>query len=113
MFIRLKPFPRRPIEEVMAEVRTRVAENVPGLEIETIQLMGDIIGDLTAVPQPIEVKFYGNDPASLAQAADQGLSALEQISGVVEVRKSDRTAGDAIVVTLDRTAMAFHGLDPA
>ena len=113
MFIRLKPFPRRPIEEVMAEVRTRVAGNVPGLEIETIQLMGDLIGDLTAVPQPIEVKFYGNDPASLAQAADQGLAALEQISGVVEVQKSDRTAGDAIVVTLDRTAMTFHGLDPA
>ncbi|KCZ51935.1 efflux RND transporter permease subunit [Henriciella sp. AS95] len=113
MFIRLTPFPRRPIEAVMSEVRQRVAESVPGLEIETIQLMGDLIGDLTAVPQPIEVKLYGNDPGSLSIAADQALLALEGVRGVVEVRKSDRTAGDAIVVRLDRTALAFEGLDPA
>lgn len=113
MFIRLKPFPRRPIEDVMSEVRQRVAETVPGLEIETIQLMGDLIGDLTAVPQPIEVKLYGNDPASLASAADQALAALETVNGVVEVQKSDRTAGDAVVIKLDRAALAFEGLDPA
>lgn len=113
MFIRLKPFPRRPIEDVMSEIRQRVAETVPGLEIETIQLMGDLIGDLTAVPQPIEVKLYGNDPASLAAAADQALAALETVNGVVEVQKSDRTAGDAVVITLDRPALAFEGLDPA
>lgn len=113
MFIRLKPFPRRPIEEVMAEVRKRVAETVPGLEIETIQLMGDLIGDLTAVPQPIEVKLFGNNPAGLAAAADQAITALEAISGVVEVHKSDRTAGDAVVVTLDRAALSFERLAPA
>ena len=113
MFIRLKPFPRRPIEEVMSEVRQRVDETVPGLQIETIQLMGDVIGDLTAVPQPIEVKLYGNDPASLASAADQALTALEGVNGVVEVQKSDRTAGDAVIITLDRAALAFERLDPA
>ncbi|MCA8903277.1 MAG: efflux RND transporter permease subunit [Hyphomonas sp.] len=113
MFIRLKSFPRRPIEEVMSEVRQRVAANVPGLEIETIQLMGDLIGDLTAVPQPIEVKLYGNDPASLSAAADLALAKLQAIRGVVEVQKSDRTAGDAIVISLDRAHLALEGLDPA
>ncbi|MBA3070195.1 MAG: efflux RND transporter permease subunit [Hyphomonas sp.] len=113
LFIRLKPFPRRPIEDVMADLRRQVSETVPGLEIETIQLIGDVIGDLTAVPQPIEVKLFGNDAASLSRAADQALAALETVRGVVEVRKSDRTAGDAIVITLNRTAMALDGLDPA
>jgi len=46
-FIRLKPPPRRPLAEVMDEVRTRVEHHVPGLEIETAQLMEDLIGDLT------------------------------------------------------------------
>lgn len=90
MFVRLKPFPRRNIETVMAEIRTRVAADVPGLEIETIQLMGDLIGDLTAVPQPIEVKFYSTDPAAMAAAADLGVTALESVSGVIEVK--NRTA---------------------
>ena len=113
MFIRLKPLPRRDIEAIMSEIRTRVAATVPGLEIETIQLMADLIGDLTAVPQPIEVKFFGTNPAALARAADLGVSALEGVSGVVEVQKSDRVAGDAVVVTLDRARLALEGLDPA
>ena len=50
---------------VMDDVRRRALANVPGLEIETAQLMEDLIGDLTAVPQPIEVKLYADDAALL------------------------------------------------
>jgi multidrug efflux pump subunit AcrB len=60
-FVRLKPFPRPPIEEVMNTVRTEVERSIPGLHIEMAQLMEDLIGDLTAVPQPIEIKFYSDD----------------------------------------------------
>ena len=106
LFINLRPLPRRPIEEVMAEIRGRVELEIPGLQIETIQLMADLIGDLTAVPQPIEIKFYGNDPVAMAAAADLAATALESIQGVIEVQKSDRIAGDAVVVTLDRAHLA-------
>jgi len=37
-FVRLKPFPRRNIEAIMDDVRTRVEHSVPGLEIELAQL---------------------------------------------------------------------------
>ena len=113
MFIRLKRPPRRDIETIMSEVRASIAAQVPGLEVETIQLMGDIIGDLTAVPQPIEVKLYSTDPDALSSAADQVLSSLESVNGVVEVKKSDRVAGDAVVVTLDRAHLALESLDPS
>lgn len=113
MFIRLKPPPRRPIEAVMAEIRTRIEAEVPGLSAETVQLMNDLIGDLTAVPQPVEVKLFSTDPAALATAADQALAALEEVRGVVEVQKSDRVAGDAIVITPDRSRLALENLDPA
>ena len=52
-FIRLKPLPRRPIEDVMDDIRKKVEREVPGIDIELAQLMEDLIGDLTAVPQPI------------------------------------------------------------
>ena len=113
MFVRLKPMPRRPIEDIMQEIRARVETDIPGLSIETIQLMGDLIGDLTAVPQPIEVKFYSNNPAAMAQAADLAVSALDGVPGVVEVAKSDRVAGDAVTVSLDRARLALEGLDAA
>src|SRR5208283_2137639 len=49
-FVRLKPGPRRGIEGIMDDLRTQVEHNVPGLAIETAQLMEDLIGDLTSVP---------------------------------------------------------------
>ena len=68
-FIHLKRGPRRSVETVMAEIRQKVQATIPGLDIETAQLMEDLIGDLTAVPQPIEIKLYGSDEAALRNAA--------------------------------------------
>jgi multidrug efflux pump subunit AcrB len=111
-FIRLKNGSRRPIDEVMAEIRTKVQAQVPGLQIETAQLMEDLIGDLTAVPQPIEVKLFGDDPAALEASAQKVVDALGKVSGVVEVASGLRVAGDAVVIHVDRAAAALAGLDP-
>ena len=111
-FIRLKGGSRRPIEEVMSEIRGKVENQVPGLEIETAQLMEDLIGDLTAVPQPIEVKLFGDDDAQLVDSAKKVAAAIGKIDGVVEVVDGLRVAGDAIDIHVDRSAAAMAGLDP-
>jgi hypothetical protein len=64
-FVRLKSGSRRPIEAVMGDIRQEILAKVPGLQVETAQLMEDLIGDLTAVPQPIEIKLFGDNPAEL------------------------------------------------
>lgn len=111
-FIHLKANRSRGVEAVMSDIRSRIEAQVPGLEVETVQLMEDLIGDLTAVPQPIEVKLFSDDPAALAAAAPQVATALEGIKGLAEVKSGQRLAGDAIVVTTDRPAAALEGLDP-
>uniref|UniRef100_UPI0035CBF8A5 efflux RND transporter permease subunit n=1 Tax=uncultured Sphingomonas sp. TaxID=158754 RepID=UPI0035CBF8A5 len=111
-FIRLKSGSRRPIDEVMAEIREKVAATVPGLEIETAQLMEDLIGDLTAVPQPIEVKLFGDDQVQLADAAKKVAASIGKIDGIVEVVDGLRVAGDAIIIKVDRAAASLAGLDP-
>ncbi|HEU4961879.1 MAG TPA: efflux RND transporter permease subunit [Sphingomonas sp.] len=111
-FIRLKGGSRRPIEAVMADIRQRVEAKVPGIDVETAQLMEDLIGDLTAVPQPIEVKLFGDDPAQLEQAAKRVGDAIGTISGVVEVVDGLRVAGDAIAIKVDPGRAALQGLDP-
>lgn len=112
-FIRLKGGSRRSIDAVMADVREQVQAKVPGLEIETAQLMEDLIGDLTAVPQPIEVKLFGDDPAALAAAAKRVGTAIGKVAGVVEVVDGLRVAGDALTVTVSPAAALQQGLDPA
>jgi CzcA family heavy metal efflux pump len=113
-FIRLKPYPRHHIEEVMAEVREKIQESVPGLEIELVLLMEDLIGDLTAVPQPIEIKLYCDDGKVLTELAPKVAEALKHIDGVPgdEVKDGLVIAGDAIEITVDREKAALEGVDP-
>jgi CzcA family heavy metal efflux pump len=111
-FIRLKPLPRRPIEEVMDEVRTKVEHNVPGIDIELAQLMEDLIGDLTAVPQPIEIKLYSDSQEQLATVSRNVANAIGAIPGVVDVRSGIVLAGDALNIQVDRTKASLEGVDP-
>lgn len=111
-FIRLKGGSRRSIEAVMTSMREKIAAEVPGLQVELIQLMEDLIGDLTAVPQPIEVKLFGDDKAALEAAAKTIGARIGKISGVVEVIDGLRVAGDAISIAVDPGAAAQYGLDP-
>ena len=111
-FIRLKGGSRRDIEEVMTDIRDKVAAKVPGLHVETAQLMEDLIGDLTAVPQPIEVKLFGDDPKVLADSAKRVGRAMTKISGVVEIVDGLRIAGDALTIKVSPAAALQQGLDP-
>ena len=111
IFVRLKAKRGRNIEDIMTEVRTRVQANVPGLEVETAQLMEDLIGDLTAVPQPIEIKIFGDDPDQLVALAPKIAKAITAVNGVTEIRSGVVLAGDGISVHVDPLRAGAEGLD--
>ena len=111
-FIHLKPFPRPAIEHVMEEVRKEVEHAVPGLQIETAQLMEDLIGDLTGVPQPIEIKVFSPDEKILLEVAPKVADAIRPVKGVVEVKNGIFLAGDALDVNVDRVKASLEGVDP-
>ena len=111
-FVRLKPLPRRPIDAVMDDVRGRVEHAVPGLEIEMALLMEDLIGDLTAVPQPIEIKLFSDDAGLLGSVPAKVADALAKVPGVVDVKDGIVLAGDAMEIRVDREKAALEGFDP-
>jgi multidrug efflux pump subunit AcrB len=111
-FVRLKPLPRRDIETVMDEVRQKVEREVPGLQIELAQLMEDLIGDLTAVPQPIEIKLYSDDGKLLIKLGPSVAAAIGKIPGVVDVKPGIVLAGDALNIQVDRVKASLEGVDP-
>jgi CzcA family heavy metal efflux pump len=111
-FVRLKPLPRRDIETVMDEVREKVERQVPGLEIELAQLMEDLIGDLTAVPQPIEIKLYSDDGNLLKKLAPSVAATIQKIPGVVDIKNGIVLAGDALDLHVDRVKASLEGVDP-
>ena len=111
-FVRLKSGSRPSTEAVMTEVRTKVEQQVPGLDIELSQLMEDLIGDLVAVPQPIDVQLSGADGPTLEATARKVAAAISKINGVVGVRDGINPAGDALTVKVDSAKAALEGLDP-
>ena len=112
-FVRLKGQPRRPIDDVIDEVRGRIEKNVPGLDVEMAQLMEDLIGDLTAVPQPIEIKLFADNGDTLASASKSVVDAVGHIKGVVDVRSGIVLAGDALTIVVDPSKAATEGMDPS
>ena len=112
-FVRLKPDHARATEEVMSDVREHVEHEVPGVEVELAQLMEDLIGDLTAVPQPIEIKLYSADPNTLVPQARRVAKALADIPGVVEIKDGLQLAGDALNVRIDPDRATLEGMTVA
>ena len=60
-------------------------EAAPLVEIEFVQLLQDMLGDLEGNPEPIEVKIFGDDPERLAELAEPVEEMLSKIDGVVDV----------------------------
>ncbi|MFZ0927185.1 MAG: efflux RND transporter permease subunit [Syntrophobacteraceae bacterium] len=111
-FVRLKPFPRPSIETVMDDVLAKIENSVPGIRIEMAQLMEDLIGDLTAVPQPIEIKIYSDDGDLLGKLGPEVAEAIRKVTGVVEVKDGVVLAGDALNIKVDRAKASLEGVDP-
>ena len=111
-FVRLKPFPRRGIEEIMNDVREEIRKHIPGLQVELLQLMEDLIGDLTAVPQPIEIKLYSDDEQVLRTLPSKVADTISKVRGVVEVKTGIIPAGDALNIQVDRVKVGLEGIDP-
>ena len=111
-FVRLKPPPRQSIHHVMDDIRGRIEHTVPGLDIELLQLMEDLIGDLTAVPQPIEIQLFSDDGNLLQGTALKVAESLQSIPGVVDIQNGIVFAGDALEVHVDREKAALEGIAP-
>lgn len=111
-FVRLVAGKREPIDVVMEEIRTKITAQVPGVNFELAQLMEDLIGDLTAVPQPVQIKIFSDDPAVLSEASAKVAAAIGKVQGVVDVNDGINPAGDAIDLQIRPEAAAAEGMTP-
>lgn len=111
-FVRLKPFPRRPIQEVRDEVEKKIAKFVPGLDIDTAQLMEDLLGDLAGKPQPVVINLYSDDQALLQSLAQKVTAAIAPIPMLKDPKSGIVPAGDSLDIQVDRVRASLEGVDP-
>ena len=75
----------RSSEQIISDLREELHAAVPGLDIEFVQLLQDMLGDLEGNPTPIEVKIFGDDAAVLAGLGERMEALLAKVSGVVDI----------------------------
>ena len=85
VMVRLKAHSKRSYEDVVADVRQRLARKYPEVRVEFVQVLQDVLNDLAGSPRPVEVKIFGPDYAKLDQLGDQLAEQLGRVAGVVDV----------------------------
>jgi CzcA family heavy metal efflux pump len=94
--VKLKPDRKQTTEEVISGLRAKFNTTLPGIEWEFPGILGDLIGDLTWSPQPIEVKLFSTDIEFLKKKAPEAKAELEKIHGVVDTFDGLITAGPSL-----------------
>ncbi|HEY2431648.1 MAG TPA: efflux RND transporter permease subunit [Vicinamibacterales bacterium] len=110
ILVRLKPpKSRRSADQVIEELRGKLTETVPAFDIEFVQLLQDMLGDLEGAAEPVEVKVFGDDPDTLADISEQIEKMVEGTKGVVDV-VGVRRGNPETTWQFDRAALGRLGL---
>ena len=117
--VKLKAKRSRGVDEIISDVRAKVTSSQPGLDVEFIQVLQDMIGDLTGAPEPVVVKLFSPDPDLLATWAPQVADALGKVkiggkTPIVDVEDGieKTTSGPAVRFTVNPEATDRAGFTP-
>lgn len=110
--IQLKKNRTRTTDEVIDAIRKRVESTQPALKIDFGQVIGDMLGDLMASTQPIEIKIYGDNPAVLQDLARQTAHLVSGVKGTADVFDGITIAGPSVAIVPDSRKLAQFGISP-
>ncbi len=103
----------RSTDEVIDDIRKRIEATQPALQIDFGQVIGDMLGDLMASVQPIEIKIFGSDHQVLNDLAGKVAGEIEKIEGVEDVFDGVIIAGPSIEVIPDQQKLAQYKITPS
>ncbi len=114
ILVKLKKDRSRDIEEIMADVRSKVTVQEPAVRVEFVQVLQDMIGDLTSEPEPIQIKLFSQDPAILETWASKVAGTIRKVPGVVDVLDGieNTISGPATTFQINPSVAARAGFTP-
>ena len=113
--VRLKPRTDRQksADDVIAETRARVEREVPEARVEFVQVLQDVLNDLSGTPRPVEIKLFGSDYAVLQAKAREIAGRVEGVRGLVDLYSGVEGESPELKLRLDAANAARFGLTPA
>jgi len=111
--IQLKKKRDKTTNEVIEDMREQIESTQPALRVDFGQVIGDMLGDLMASVQPVEIKIFGNDENKLKELSQQAAAILSHVKGTADVFDGIVIAGPSITVQPDFAKLAQYGITPA
>jgi multidrug efflux pump subunit AcrB len=108
--VKLRPDRSRSTEAVKQELRRKLNSAVPAVKWEFPGILGDLLGDLTDSPNPIEIKLFSSDTAWLMKTAPRLRAEIEKIPGVVDTNDGLAMTGPTITFRLRPAEAQRFGL---
>jgi CzcA family heavy metal efflux pump len=112
--VKLKSDRKRAIDDVISDIRGQVEEAEPTTKIEFVQLLQDMIGDLTSQPEPIVIKLFSPDGKLLNETAPRVADAIGKVHGVVDILDGVQNvvSGPAVTYQVNPAVAARAGFSP-
>jgi CzcA family heavy metal efflux pump len=112
--VKLKDNRSRGIDEIISEVRAQIAREEPALQVEFVQSLQDMIGDLSNAPEPVQIKLFSPNPELLQAWAIQVGDAIRMLPGVVDVLNGidNAISGPALMFQVEPDVVARAGFTP-
>jgi len=112
--VKLKRDRKRNIEEIISDLRSQIKEAEPVADVEFIQVLQDMIGDLSNQPEPVVIKLFSQDAKLLNQTAPKLADAIGKVKGVVDVLDGieNTISGPAVTYQVDSMVAARSGFTP-
>ena len=111
ILVKLKKNRKRDIDDVMEDVRSQVNAQEPAVRAEFVQVLQDMIGDLTSEPEPVQIKLFSQDPALLQTWSPKVADAIRKLPGVVDVLDGieNTISGPAVIFQVNSGVAARTG----
>jgi len=111
--IQLKKNRDKTTDEVIEELRQKIESTQPALRIDFGQVIGDMLGDLMASIQPVEIKIFGADQKKLQDLSRQTSEIIADIPGIADPFDGIVIAGPSISILPNYSKLAQYGITPA
>ncbi len=110
--IQLKKKRDKTTEEVISDLRGKIAASQPALRIDFGQVIGDMLGDLMTSTQPIEIKIFGDNQAKLQSLSKQIAAVVTGVKGTADVFDGIVIAGPSVSIEPHYSMLAQYNLNP-
>ena len=101
-------------DSIADAISDKLMTNLPGMQVVMAQPISAKVAEMvTGVRSDVAVKVFGDDLSQLKQLADQIAAVAAGVDGARDIRVERLTGQQYLNITVDRQAIARHGLNSA